>query len=79
MANSDYAGENKERYKVLSGGSHEAHGEIMYGIVTGEGDGTVHYEDGREVTVAKGGSLEILGQNLKVGSKSENPINPAPR
>lgn len=77
MANSDYAGENKERYKVLSGGSHEAHGEIMYGIVTGEGDGTVHYEDGREVTVAKGGSLEILGQNLKVGSKSENPINPA--
>lgn len=73
----DYAGENKERYKIVSGGSHQVSGEIMYGWITGEGDGTTCYEGGREVKVAKGGSLEILGENLQVNTRSDNPINPA--
>lgn len=75
---------NRERFQVVSGQVNPPHGEIMYGVITGQGDGTLMYRDGREVTVAKQRSLEFLGENINVSgvstfssTASENGINPA--
>jgi len=75
---------NKERFQVVSGTRLAPHGEIMYGVITGEGDGTLMYKGGREVTVAKQRSIEFLGENINLAgvstfssTASQNGINPA--
>lgn len=73
-----------ERASVVSGQKIKPHGEVMYGYLTGEGDGTLMYRGGREVTVAKQRSIEFCGENINLSgvstfssTASENGINPA--
>ncbi|WJZ48262.1 hypothetical protein [Synechococcus phage DSL-LC02] len=75
---------SKERFSVISGQKLAPHGEVMHGVITGEGDGTIIYKNGREVTVAKERSLEYVGQNINLSGittiskeASENGFNPA--
>lgn len=83
MAEQRYA-LTKERFSVISGQELAPHGEVMHGVITGEGDGTIIYKGGREVKIAKERSLEYVGANINsnsvnTGSRSasQNPFNPA--
>jgi hypothetical protein len=68
----------KKRYRIDSGNTMPIHGKVNYALICENGDGEIYgMDDGRNVKVVSGVSVEVVGTELQANADAKQPHIPA--